>query len=112
MSDDPFETSREVATRLRAFRTTRGLTGEQMAELLTNHGYPITRSVLANIENMRFRTLPVDLMFAAVRALDLQGTGHFFVGHLCNGCSDNPPVAYICKVCSRTRNADGELVRC
>lgn len=112
MSDDPFETSREVATRLRAFRTVRGLTGEQMAKLLTDNGYPITRSVLANIENMRFRTLPVDLVFAAVRALDLQNTGHFFVGYLCNGCSDNPPLNFICPECSRARNADGELVRC
>lgn len=109
---DPFETSKEVATRLRAFRTTRGLTGAQMAELLTDHGYPVTRSVLANIENMRFKTLPVDLVFAAVSGLGLNGVPHFFHGPLCDGCSDNPPQSYICKVCGRTRNADGELVKC
>lgn len=109
---DAFETSREVATRLRAFRTTRGLTGEQMAKMLTDNGYPITRSVLANIENMRFRSLSVDLVFAAIKALQLANIGEFFVGPLCNGCFDNPPVEYICKTCGRTKNADGELVRC
>lgn len=108
---EPLPASKIVAQRLHAFRTTRRMTVEQMAEHITKAGYPITRSVLSNVENFRFKTLPVDFLVAARLALGLDHYDFHF-GPLCDACMDNPPKHFICTVCGRTKNADGELVRC
>lgn len=111
MTPTPLRLSGEVAERIRAFRTTRRLSTEVLAQELTENGYAISRGVLANIENKRFKTVSVDLLAVV---MDYFGVSYweFFAGPLCDGCSDNPPKAYICKTCGRTRDEDGELVRC
>lgn len=106
-----YEVSEQAAKRLRAFRKTRRITGEQLANALTKNGYPITRSVLANYENGRFRTVPIDLVVAAMRYFGVGLTG-FMTGPLCNSCDDRPPQQFICKTCQRTTDARGELVAC
>lgn len=103
--------SKEAAARIRAFRKTRRLTGDQLAHGLTKMGYPITRSVLANFENGRFKTVPLDLVVAAMRYFGVSFTA-FMQGPLCNGCDDAPPQQFICKTCNRTTNQRGELVSC
>jgi transcriptional regulator with XRE-family HTH domain len=100
-----------VAQRLRALRTTRRISGDELARGLSEQGYQITRSVLANIENGRFRTIPIDLFAVLLDYFDVSYYA-FFSGPLCNGCNDDPPKSYICKVCGRTRDQAGELVKC
>lgn len=106
-----YEVSERAAERIRAFRKTRRITGDQCAHGLTKHGYPITRSVLANYENGRFKTVPLDMVVAAMRYFQVSFSG-FMTGPLCNSCEDNPPQQYICKTCNRTTNQAGELVSC
>lgn len=108
---EPLTLSAETVRRIREFRKTRRISGEQLAEGLTKQGFPMTRSVLSNYENGRFRTVPVDFLDAAMRFFGVS-YNHFFHGPLCSSCDDDPPVQYICKVCQRTRNSDGELTRC
>lgn len=107
----PLPLSSEVASRVRAFRTTRRISGDELVKGLDELGYKITRSVLANIENGRFKTIPIDLFAMLLEYFDVSYYS-FFSGPLCNGCSDDPPKAYICKVCGRTRDATGDLVKC
>lgn len=111
MSDVIYRESELAAKRIRAFRKTRHITTEQLAAALTKNGYPTTRSVLANIENGRFRTVPIDLVVAAMRFFEVS-LGGFMNGPLCNDCNDKPPSQFICKTCRRTTDARGELVAC
>lgn len=108
---NPTQHSRRAAVRLRQFRKTRRITAEQLAAGFTELGYPVSRSVLANYENGRFRTVPLDLVVTAMRYFDVSFT-HFMTGPLCNGCDDKPPLNFMCRICKRTTNERGELVVC
>lgn len=105
------EESERAAMRIRAFRKTRRITGEVLAARLTKAGYPITRSVLANYENGRFRTVPLDLVVAAMKVFDVN-FGEFMLGPLCGTCLDKPPLGFNCRTCHRTTDARGEVVAC
>lgn len=111
MSPKPLPLSSMVSDRLKAFRTTRGISGDALADDLTERGYRISRSTLANIENKRFKTVSVDLLDAVMEYFGVSYYA-FFHGPLCNRCADDPPTAFICKVCGRTRNEAGELTKC
>lgn len=111
MTPSPLPLSSMAADRIRAFRTARRISGDTFAEGVTQAGYRLTRSTLANIETKRFRTLPIDLLDVVAEYLGVSYYG-FFHGPLCNSCDDEPPKAFICKVCGRTRGEDGKLVRC
>lgn len=97
---ETYEVSQRAARRIRAIRKTRRITGEALAAKLTQAGYPITRSALANFENGRFRTVPLDLVVAAMRVFDVTFNG-FMAGPLCNTCVDKPPVGFVCGTCHR-----------
>jgi transcriptional regulator with XRE-family HTH domain len=107
----PLHYSGLVANRVRALRTTRRISGDRFAQDITDRGYPLTRSMLANIENGRFRTVPVDFFIASMQYFDLKYEDFFF-GPLCSACQDDPPQQFVCKTCRRTRDPDGELVKC
>lgn len=111
MTPGPLPLSETVAARIRAFRTTRGLSAEKLAQELTAGGFKISRGVLANIENGRSRAVSVDLLHHVMAYFDVTYYD-FFEGPLCNGCRDNPPQTYICRVCARTRGDDGGLIKC
>ena|SRR5687768_1354578 len=109
MTTEIYEVSERAAMRIRAFRKTRRITGEALAAKLTQAGYPITRSVLANYENGRFKTVPVDMVVAAMKVYDV-GFHAFMTGPLCGTCSDRPPLGFLCQTCNRTYSATVELV--
>lgn len=107
----PLPASANAAARMRAFRNTRRISGVDFADGVSEHGYKMTRSVLANIENGRFKSISLDMLLVVLEYLDVSWHG-FFYGPLCNGCNDDPPASYICKVCGRSRDDAGELVKC
>lgn len=107
----PLPESARVATRIRAFRTTRRISGEEFANGVTEQGYKLTRSVLANIENGRFKSISIDMLLIVMEYLNVSWYA-FFHGPLCDGCNDEPPSQFICKVCGRSRDSAGELVKC
>jgi transcriptional regulator with XRE-family HTH domain len=111
MRNEPYEVSERAAIRIRAFRKTRRISAELLAEKLTKAGYPITRSALANFENGRFRTVPLDLVVAAMKVFEV-GFGTFMQGPLCGTCADKPPLGFGCQTCKRTMTERGELVAC
>lgn len=108
---EPLPFSNRTAIRIRNIRKVRRITAEQLANGLTKNGYPVTRSILANYENARFKTLPVDLVAAAMRFYGVT-FDRLLNGPLCNGCDDAPPQTFICKVCLRTTDANGNLIQC
>lgn len=106
----PLDVSEQVIERLRLIRKTCCITGEQLAKGLTEHGYPITRSVISNMENGRFKTVPIDLVMAAMSFLQ-RDFATLLYGPLCTNCGDDPPSLYVCRICGRTREK-GQLVKC
>jgi transcriptional regulator with XRE-family HTH domain len=106
-----YEVSERAAIRIRAFRKMRRISGEELAAKLTAAGYPITRSVLANYENGRFKTVPLDMVVAAMRVYEVSFSG-FMTGPLCGTCQDKPQPGFMCQTCRRATNARGEVVAC
>lgn len=111
MTPSPLPLSSLIADRIRAFREVRGISGNAFAEGVTNAGYRLTRSTLANIETKRFKAFPIDLFDVVLEYLGVSYYA-FFHGPLCSACSDDPPKSMICAVCGRMRGENGELVKC
>lgn len=104
-----YDVSEKVITRLRAFRTVRRISSEQMARGISRQGYPLTRTALSALENGRSKIVPVDLTLAAMKYLGV-GFGGLLEGPLCGACHDVPPPDTICRVCLRTIDKAGKLV--
>lgn len=104
---DVLPVSEQAADRLKQFRTVRKITGQELADGLTHHGYPLTRSVLANIENKRIRSIPVDLIMAAMKFFEVSFQG-FFSGPLCTVCDGHPPSGFTCNMCGTTAQRLGD----
>ena len=103
--------SEKAADRLRAIRKVRGISVEELANQLTAFGYTATRATLTNIENGRYRAVPIDLIVAAMKYFNMNFSA-FMQGPLCSGCKDDPPQNFICQLCNRFKDHDGKLVRC
>jgi transcriptional regulator with XRE-family HTH domain len=106
----PLDVSEQFIERLRDIRKTCCITGEQLAKGLTEHGHPITRSVISNMENGRFKTVSIDLVMAAMSFLQ-RDLPTLLYGPLCTNCNDNPPQLFACRICNRYWEK-GKLVRC
>lgn len=106
----PLDVSEQFIERLRDIRTTCCITGEQLAKGLTEHGYTVTRSVISNMENGRFKSVPIDLVMAAMSFLQ-RDFATLLYGPLCTNCNDNPPPLFTCRICSRAWEK-GSLVKC
>jgi transcriptional regulator with XRE-family HTH domain len=94
----PLPVSEQVMARIRRFRKTRGMSAQALADAITEHGYAISRSVLANQEARRIQTVPVDLAKAAADVFGIP-IGDLFEGPFCSTCRDEPPSGFTCNAC-------------
>jgi transcriptional regulator with XRE-family HTH domain len=62
--------TREIAQRMRELRGKRGLTGAGLGERMTGLGVPWDRSIVANLESGRRRSVTVDELLALALALN------------------------------------------
>jgi transcriptional regulator with XRE-family HTH domain len=60
-----------IAARVKAARTSRDMSAQQLADATAELGHPIPRSVLANLENGRRDSIGVAEVFALALALDM-----------------------------------------
>ncbi|MEU5772634.1 hypothetical protein ABZ819_04930 [Streptomyces venezuelae] len=87
----------ELATARRGHR----MSAQRLAEQMTAAGYPIKRSVIANVESGRREEISVDYLSAASLALKAdaaeilrRATGP------CLNCKGAPPHGFICATCA------------
>lgn len=70
-SVEGFGPTEAVARSIKALRRLRGLTGAGLAERMTAAGVPWDRSIVANLENGRRRTVSVEELLALAYVLDV-----------------------------------------
>lgn len=91
-----------LAQRMRAQRTRRGMSQEQLSRALANTGCVMPRVQLAELELGRKREASVDLLLALSRvfvvpAAELLGLPR------CEACAGKPPVGFSCNSCGAGR---------
>lgn len=93
----------DIVARMRLLRERRGLSCEQLAELMCEQGTHITRSIIANLESGRKNYLSVDDAVSAAAALGVSLEYLLFGnGASCENCKDEPPLDFTCNFCKQT----------
>ncbi|WP_424862135.1 helix-turn-helix domain-containing protein [Streptomyces sp. MMS24-I29] len=90
--------SADIIARIRAYRVGRRMSAQQLADAITAAGFPITRGVIANQENGRVETIPVDQVVAAAQVFGLHAV-ELFHGDPCAACAGLPPEGFTCNTC-------------
>lgn len=93
------EVSASVSARIYRARKERGLTAQALADRITELGFPISRVVIAKIENGIRETVPVDVVYHAARVLQVPILSLLSDGPWCERCRDSPPAGFACKAC-------------
>lgn len=89
-----------VVRGLRSARKTRGVSAQELAERMTATGYPMKRSVIANVESGRRAEISVDYLAAAAAALELDAPSVLrSVVAPCPQCKGDPPTGFTCNTC-------------
>jgi transcriptional regulator with XRE-family HTH domain len=91
--------SREVIAKLRTLRQLQKMSAQKLADEVTTLGFPISRSVIANWENGKRQTIPVDFLVVAAKALGTTGEAILNEPVLCPHCKGEPPSGFVCKTC-------------
>lgn len=103
------EFTRTAIANIKEMRLERGLSAQDMANLLAERGSSLTRSIIANLETGRRQDITITeaMDLAAVFDVSLEWlvTAH---GPKCNWCKDAPPIGYQCTTC----RAIGEAPPC
>lgn len=92
----------DVVSRMRMLRERRGLSCEELAELMCRKGTHITRNIIANLEAGRKNYLSVDDAVYAAEALGVSLEYLLFgTGVSCDTCMDMPPFGFTCNSCKQ-----------
>jgi transcriptional regulator with XRE-family HTH domain len=92
--------SAEVIAQLRAIRNERKVSAQELADRMTTAGYPIKRSVIANLESGRRAEVSVDHVAIAAKALGVDPAALLRrVTAPCPHCNGQPPAGFICGTC-------------
>ncbi|MEU1071842.1 MULTISPECIES: helix-turn-helix domain-containing protein [unclassified Streptomyces] len=86
---------------IRELRQGQGLSAQNLADQISEAGYPIQRGALANIESGRRKEIPIDFLVATVQALKVDLTGFLVMCGLviCPSCKGRPPEGFTCNSC-------------
>lgn len=105
-SGDPKRLSSLVAQHVRRLRQARRWTTEELASRMTAAGFPITRSVMANIETgrpdadgKRRREVTVDELFAFAEVFAVKVDDLVSAAPPCSRCMGVPPAGFACTKC-------------
>lgn len=94
-----YQLSSDLFAKVRALRAIHGISTQRLAERMTEQGFPVKRSVIANAETGRVRTMSVDFADHAARAFDLSLTHFLAEPAHCPACKGEPPVGFTCNTC-------------
>ncbi|HKX45306.1 MAG TPA: helix-turn-helix domain-containing protein [Planctomycetota bacterium] len=99
MSD--YSLSAELFTKVRTLRKLQGLSAQALADRMTAQGFHIIRSVVANGEIGRVRSMSVDFADHSARALGLTLTQLITDPAVCTSCKGEPPAGFTCNTCGQ-----------
>lgn len=101
--------SAEVIAKLRALRQIQKVSAQELAERMSAAGYPIKRSVIANLESGRREEVSVDHLVAAAQALGTTAAA-ILNGPMpvCPICENEPPAGFTCNTCGASGTEGGE----
>jgi transcriptional regulator with XRE-family HTH domain len=92
--------TKAVAGELTAIRREQKVSAQELADRMTNLGYPIKRSVIANIESGRRAEISLDHLAVAAAALGVDAAT--LLRHVtapCPNCKGEPPAGFTCNTC-------------
>lgn len=95
----PSSLSADLIAKVRALRKIQGLSTQRLTDLMTAGGFPINRSVLANMESGRVAAVSVDFLDAAARALHTDLLTLLTQPAACPTCFGTPPAGFTCNTC-------------
>lgn len=95
--------SAKAIAKLRIIRQGRAVSARALAEAMTEAGYPIQRSVIANLESGRRAEVSVDHLVIAARALGVDASILLReITDPCPRCKGKPPEGFTCNTCGGT----------
>lgn len=97
--------SAEVIAKLRALRKIQKVSAQKLADAVTELGFPITRTMLANWEGGRRTTVPVDFLVLAAKALGTTAVAILTEPVRCPSCKGEPPAGFTCNTCGTAGGA-------
>lgn len=92
--------SADVIARVRRLRKDRKIAAHKLAELMTQAGYPTSRTAIAQAELGYIKQVSVDWVVAAAKALNVPAEV-IFRGPECEACIDSPPEGFTCNSCEK-----------
>ena len=91
--------SAEVIGKLRALRKIQKVSAQTLADRMTELGYPIQRTVIANLENGRRLEVSIDHVVVAAQTLGTTVMALLEEPVVCPQCKGEPPAGFICASC-------------
>ncbi|MYX67314.1 helix-turn-helix protein [Streptomyces sp. KhCrAH-43] len=92
--------SARVIEKLREARRANLMSARALAEAMTGAGYPIQRSVIANLESGRRAEVSIDHVVIAARALRVDVSALLReITDPCLCCEGTPPEGFTCNTC-------------
>ncbi|MGW5477616.1 helix-turn-helix domain-containing protein [Streptomyces sp. NPDC004008] len=91
--------STEVIAKLRALRKIQKVSAQTLADRMTELGYPVQRTVIANLENGRRSDVSVDHVVTAAQVLGTTITALLNEPVVCPQCQGQPPAGFTCNTC-------------
>lgn len=91
--------SAEVIAKLRMLRKIQKVSAQMLADRMTELGYPIQRTVIANLENGRRSEVSIDHVVVAARALGTTVVALLEEPVVCPQCKGAPPAGFTCNTC-------------
>lgn len=91
--------SAEIIGKLRTLRKIQKVSAQMLADRMTELGYPIQRTVIANLENGRRAEVSIDHVLVAAQALGTTITDLLEAPVVCPKCAGEPPAGFTCNTC-------------
>jgi transcriptional regulator with XRE-family HTH domain len=91
--------SAEVIAKLRTLRKIKQISGQTLADRMTQLGYPIARVAISKMETGRRDEVSVDLVAAAAQALGTTIVALLNEPVACPQCKGEPPIGFTCNTC-------------
>ncbi|MEU3160051.1 helix-turn-helix domain-containing protein [Streptomyces griseoincarnatus] len=91
--------SAEIIAKLRALRKIQKVSAQQLSNRMAELGYPVARTVIANLESGRRAEISIDHVVVAAQALGTTATALLTEPVACPTCKGTPLPGFTCNTC-------------
>jgi transcriptional regulator with XRE-family HTH domain len=88
-----------VVEALTAARRQLKVSAQELADRMTDAGYPIKRAVIANLETGRREEVSVGYLAVAAQVLGVDAAAILRRAAPCPQCANDPPAGFACRTC-------------